>query len=55
MQYVSHYESPLGKMLLSADEAGLTGLWFEGQKYFALHLDPEQEEREIPVFEKTKQ
>lgn len=55
MQYVSHYESPLGKILLSADEAGLTGLWFEGQKYFALHLDPEQEEREIPVFEKTKQ
>ena len=25
MQYVSHYESPLGKILLAADEVGLTG------------------------------
>ena len=55
MQYVSHYSSPLGPILLAAADIGLTGLWFEGQKYFALHLDPEQEEREIPVFEKTKQ
>ncbi len=38
MQYISHYRSPLGGMLLAADEQGLTGLWFEGQKYFALHL-----------------
>ena len=30
MQYTSTYLSPLGKMLLSCDEAGLTGLWFEG-------------------------
>ena len=44
MQYVSHYSSPLGAILLAADDIGLTGLWFEGQKYFALHLDPEREE-----------
>ena len=25
MQYISHYESPLGKILLAADEVGLTG------------------------------
>ena len=36
MQYISHYSSPLGKILLAADHSGLTGLWFEGQKYFAL-------------------
>ena len=30
MQYVSHYQSPLGGILLAADGAGLTGLWFEG-------------------------
>ena len=29
------YESPLGNILLAADEIGLTGLWFERQKYFA--------------------
>ena len=31
MQYISHYQSPLGDILLAADEIGLTGLWFEGQ------------------------
>lgn len=55
MQYISHYRSPLGDILLAADQSCLTGLWFEGQKYFALHLDKEREEKEIPVFEKTKQ
>lgn len=38
LQDVSHYHSPLGDMLLAADEIGLTGLWFEGQKYFARGL-----------------
>ena len=55
MQYISHYSSPIGNMLLAADEMGLTGLWFEGQKYFALDLDKEPEEKEIPLFEKVKQ
>lgn len=54
MQYISHYQSPLGGILLAADEIGLTGLWFEGQKYFALYLDKEHEEKEIPVFETVK-
>ncbi|MCU6761466.1 Methylated-DNA--protein-cysteine methyltransferase%2C constitutive [uncultured Roseburia sp.] len=55
MQYISHYQSPFGNILLAADTVGLTGLWFEGQKYFALHLDKEHEEREIPVFDQAKQ
>ena len=55
MQYISHYPSPIGNILLAADEMGLTGLWFEGQKYFALDLDKEHEEKEIPLFEKVKQ
>ena len=54
MQYISHYTSPLGEILLAADETGLTGLWFEGQKYFALYLDEEHEEKELPVFEQAK-
>ena len=55
MVYISHYHSPIGDMLLAADEIGLTGLWFEGQKYFARQLEEKQEEREIPLFEKVKQ
>lgn len=54
MQYISHYHSPLGNILLAADQIGLTGLWFEGQKYFALYLDKEHEEKEVPVLQQTK-
>ena len=54
MQYTSHYRSPIGNILLAADEIGLTGLWFEGQKYFALHLDKEHQEKDLPVFTETK-
>ena len=54
MQYISHYQSPLGDILLAADEIGLTGLWFEGQKYFALYLENEHEEKEHPIFVQAK-
>ena len=32
-------ESPLGKMLLAADDGGLMGAWFYGQRYFARGLE----------------
>ena len=32
---VTYYHSPLGKIMLAADEKGLVGLWFEHQKYYA--------------------
>ena len=35
MTFIQPYDSPLGDILLAADETGLTGLWFEGEKYFA--------------------
>ena len=54
MQYTSHYSSPLGEILLAADDVGLTGLWFEGQKYFARYLEKDHEEREIHLFGKVK-
>ena len=44
-----HYDSPLGGILLAADEEGLTGLWFEAQRYFAAKLPPEHEEGTMPV------
>ncbi len=54
MQYISHYASPLGSILLAADEVGLLGLWFERQKYFGRCLDKTQEEKEIPLFATVK-
>lgn len=34
MIYRTYYLSSLGRMLLAADDMGLVGAWFEGQKYF---------------------
>ncbi len=54
MHRISHYRSPLGDLLLAADETGLTGLWFEGQKYFGLRLGKEHEEKQTPVIALAK-
>ena len=54
MTFTQHYDSPLGGILLAADAVGLTGLWFDGQKYFARGLSPEREERELPVLLEAK-
>ena len=48
MQYTAHYDSPLGGILLAADHEGLTGLWFDREKYYANHLDPEHKEGNLP-------
>ena len=54
MQYINRYESPLGGILLAADGIRLTGLWFEGQKYYARTLDEEHEEKNMEVFRETR-
>ncbi len=54
MQYTNKYVSPLGTIVLAADEVGLTGLWFEGQKYSALYLDKNHQEKELPIFMQAK-
>lgn len=48
------YQSPLGDILLAADEIGLTGLWFEGQKYFANTLPKEWVSQETPILTEAK-
>ncbi len=54
MQYTTVWDSPLGNILLAADENGLTGLWFDGQKYFARGLDETRLEEESPVLAETR-
>ena len=49
MVYTKHYISPLGGILLSADEVGLTGLWFDGEKYYAENLPEEHIEADTPI------
>ncbi len=55
MQYISKYQSPLGKITIAVCENYLTGLWFDGQKYFASTLPIEFKEKKLPIFEQTKE
>ena len=55
MIYTMNYSSPLGEILLAADEIGLTGLWFYGQKYFAADLAEESTEGTTPALEQAKE
>lgn len=51
---VQNYASPMGDMLLAADEIGLTGAWFDGEKFFADNLPAEHEENETATLAATK-
>ncbi|MDE7417110.1 MAG: methylated-DNA--[protein]-cysteine S-methyltransferase [Lachnospiraceae bacterium] len=55
MQYIHYYNSPLGTITLASDGEKLSGLWFDGQKYYGSTLSEENEQRELPIFEQTGQ
>ena len=38
MTQLGYYNSPLGKILIEAENDSIRGLWFIGQKYFPKHL-----------------
>ena len=54
MTYIHQYLSPMGQITLASNGEALTGLWFEGQKYFGSTLDSCRQERNLFVFEETK-
>ncbi len=54
MQDHGEYQSPLGRIFLTADAEGLTGLWFEEQKQEAGPLKPACGGRERSVFSDAK-
>ena len=53
MDCVYRYPSPIGSITISSNGTALTGLWFDGQKYFAQTLSKPYEENLLPVFEDT--
>lgn len=55
MTYTSHVHSLLGDITLCSDGAALTGLWFDGQKYFGDTLSADHQERDLPIFLQTKE
>lgn len=55
MQYISQYNSLLGKIVLASEENYLTGLWFENQKYFGSTLREEYIKKDdLKIFEIVK-
>lgn len=53
-RYTCRYPSPLGGLLLASDGTALTGVWFEGQRYYAEALPAHREDGTLPVFEETR-
>lgn len=55
VQYLTHYESPVGPITLACDGTALTALWLDGQKY---DRDIMQQnavwKSELPVFAETR-
>ncbi len=52
--HIKRYFSPLGEILITADEVGLTGLWFDGEKNNADSLPAEHCEADTPILSDTK-
>ncbi len=53
MTYTYHYHSPLGDITLGSNGEALTGLWFDGQKYFGDTLPNEYKQEKLPIFDET--
>ena len=51
--YKWHYDSPLGGITLASDGEALTGLWFDGQKYFSDSMIEDAKEKELSIFTQT--
>lgn len=54
MNNIYHYSSPLGGITVSSNGDEITGLWFDGQKYFGASLPKKCEEKALHVFEEAK-
>ena len=53
MDYITHYQSPLGGITMATDGEALTGLWFVGQRHFPARLPSAGELSALPVFAQT--
>lgn len=54
MIYTTTYHSPLGELLLTSDEQGLTGVWYDGQSYLAHHPEHRHLEQETAFHRDAK-
>ncbi len=53
--YKTNYESPVGCYMMASDGKNLSGIWLEGQKYYAATIDCEIIENDnLKIFSETK-
>lgn len=55
MNYIQKYNSPFGEMLMLSDGTVLTGLVFDGQKYFENKEVSDYVDRDLQVFKEVKE
>jgi methylated-DNA-[protein]-cysteine S-methyltransferase len=55
MNYTFEYNSPIGLLTIASDGESITGLWIQGQKYYAAALESENSAMDLPVFERAKE
>jgi methylated-DNA-[protein]-cysteine S-methyltransferase len=55
MNYLFEYNSPIGTLTIASDGKCITGLWIQGQKYFAATLDSTNTTTCLPVFTQTEE
>ena len=54
MNYVQHYDSPLGRINMTSDGNAITGLWFDGQERTAAACDGENwKEKKLKIFDRA--
>ena len=53
-QYIEKYASPLGIITMGSNGRQLTGLWFEGQKYFDHPSGDRPQHHALPIFDETR-
>jgi methylated-DNA-[protein]-cysteine S-methyltransferase len=55
MEYTQNINSPIGTLTVSSDGTNITGLWIEGQTYFAKTLECGALEENLPIFERVRE
>jgi methylated-DNA-[protein]-cysteine S-methyltransferase len=54
MEYICEIKSPVGILTVSSDGNSISGLWLEGQKYFARTLEKDVSEQNLPIFDSVR-
>jgi methylated-DNA-[protein]-cysteine S-methyltransferase len=55
MEYICRIKSPVGILTVASNGQNVSGLWIEGQKYFAGTLEKDIAEQDLPIFRNVRE